>query len=127
MLSYTYLQSRIAQYLSPAAISTRRSDYPARSSNAIPYQRAPIHHHGLVTLQHAVHQVSQGTPEVLPTSQAMLINEEHIMLKARVEVWFQTKLHNDRVVMTVDMSVDAVEAFEDLPDQGRESFREGNA
>ena len=57
----------------------------------------------------------------------MLINEKHIMLKARVEVWFQTKLDNDRIVVTVDMSVDAVEAFEDLPDQGRESFREGNA
>ena len=57
----------------------------------------------------------------------MLINEKYIMLEARIEMWLQTQLDNDRIMMTVDVGVDAVETFEDLADEGGESFGEGDA
>ena len=39
---------------------------------------------------------------------------------------FETQLDDDRVVMAVDMGVDAVEALEHVADKGRESFRKGD-
>lgn len=55
----------------------------------------------------------------------MLINKQHVVLEASVEMWFQAQLDNDRVVVAVDVGVDSVKALEDLTDQGWECFRKG--
>jgi hypothetical protein len=42
----------------------------------------------LVALQHAIHQVSERPPEVFASvGQPMLVDEQHIVLEACVEVW----------------------------------------
>ena len=57
----------------------------------------------------------------------MLVNEQDIMLEAGVEVWLETKMNDDWVVVTVDVGVDSVEPLEDLLDEGREGLGEGHA
>ena len=42
----------------------------------------------------------------------MLINEEHVMLEAGIKMGFESKLHNDRVMVTVNVSINPVETFE---------------
>lgn len=54
----------------------------------------------------------------------MLIDEQHIMLEARIEMGFQAQLNNDGVVMAVDVCVDTVEALEDVSEEGGERLRE---
>lgn len=49
------------------------------------------------------------------------------MLETGVEVWFQTQLNDNRVVVAVNMSVDSVKALEDLAYQCRKGFRERHA
>jgi len=88
-----------------------------------PKTRWPNHNRPSITLQHAIHQVSQRAPEVLAARQAMLIDEQHVVLEACVQMGFQTQLDDDRVVVTVDVGVDTVEALEDLADEGGECFR----
>lgn len=56
----------------------------------------------------------------------MLVNEQHVMLETRVQVRLQPEMHNDGVMVAVDMRVDAVETFEDLSDERRECFGEGD-
>ena len=62
----------------------------------------------LVTLQHTVDQIPQRAPEVLATGKTMLINEEHIVLEAGVQMRLETQLDDDWVVVAVDVGVDAV-------------------
>ena len=102
----------------------RNSEYHAR----ITHRRitAPTGLGPLITPQHAVDQVSQRAPKVLATGQTMLINEENVVLEARVQMGLEPKLYNNRVMVTVDMGVHSVESFEDLTDQDWECFREGN-
>jgi len=57
----------------------------------------------------------------------MLINKQHIVLEASVQMRFQAQRDDDRVVVAVDVGVDAVEALEDLAEEGWEGFREGDA
>ena len=56
----------------------------------------------------------------------MLVNEQDIMLEAGVEVWLETKMNDDWVVVTVDVGVDSVQTLEDLANCLRELLREGN-
>ena len=56
----------------------------------------------------------------------MLVNEEYIMLEARVEMRLETQLNDNRIVMTVYMGVDAVEPLEQLLDQRRKCLGEGD-
>lgn len=83
--------------------------------------------HDLVALQHAVHEISQRTPKVLSACQAVLVNEEHIVLEAGIQMRFQAQLNDDRVMVAVDVRVDTIEALEDLADESREGFWESNA
>ena len=46
----------------------------------------------------------------------MLVNEEDVVLETRVEMGFEAKLTNDWIVMAVDVGVDTVHSFENLPD-----------
>lgn len=46
------------------------------------------------------------------------------MFEACVEVRFETKIDDDRVVVTVDVCINAVEALEDLEDKRTEGTRE---
>lgn len=57
----------------------------------------------------------------------MLVDEEHILLEAGVEVGLEAELTDDGVVVAVDVGVDAVHALEDLADEGGEGLREGHA
>ena len=49
------------------------------------------------------------------------------MLKASVEMRLKTQVHDDWIVMAVDVRVHSVKALEELPEGGREMFRKGNA
>jgi hypothetical protein len=44
----------------------------------------------------------------------MLIYKQYVMLEARIQVWLEAKVDDDRIVVTVDMGIDAIHAFEDL-------------
>lgn len=57
----------------------------------------------------------------------MLVDEEHVLLEAGVEVGFEAELSDDGVVVAVNVGVDAVHALEDLADQGGEGLGEGHA
>lgn len=57
----------------------------------------------------------------------MLVDEEDVLLEARVEVRFEAELANDGVVVAVDVGVDAVHALEDLADGLGERFGKGYA
>jgi hypothetical protein len=78
----------------------------------------------LVALQHAVNQIAQRPPVVSPASKAVLVNEKHILLKASVEMWLKSQLPNDRVMVAVNVCINAVHALENLADQGRERLGE---
>ena len=80
-----------------------------------------------ITPQHTLHQIPKRTPVILPAGQLMFVNEEDIVFEAGVEMGLETQVHDDRVMVAVDVCVDAVQAFEDLPDQSRESLGERDA
>lgn len=48
----------------------------------------------------------------------MLVYEEDVLLETGVQVRFQAKFSNDGVVMTVNVGIDTVHAFENLAHQG---------
>lgn len=48
----------------------------------------------------------------------VLVNEEHVLLEAGVEMGLEAELPDDGVVMAVDVGVDSVHALEDLADEG---------
>ena len=47
----------------------------------------------------------------------MLINEQNIVLETCIEVWLETELDDDRIVMAIDMRIYSVEALEELTNQ----------
>jgi hypothetical protein len=57
----------------------------------------------------------------------MLIDEQDVVLEAGVEMWFESQMYDDGVMMAVDVRVDAIEALEDVADGRREVFGEGHA
>lgn len=76
----------------------------------------------LVILQHAVHQVSHRSPEVLATCvQTMLVHEQYVMLEASIQVRLEAKLQDHWVVVAVDVGVNAIEPLKELLDHARES------
>jgi len=81
----------------------------------------------LVAAQHALDQIAQRSPEILAAGQVVLVNEEHVLLEARVQMRLQTELPDDGVVVAVNVSVDTIHALEDLAHQGRERLGEGDA
>ena len=57
----------------------------------------------------------------------MLINEQHIVLEARIQMRLKTQMHHDRVMMTVDVRIDTVETLEQLSYGAGKVFGKGNA
>ena len=57
----------------------------------------------------------------------MLVDEQYVMLEARIEMRLQTQLDDDGVMVAVDVSVDTVEALEHVPDERGKRLREGYA
>ena len=57
----------------------------------------------------------------------MFIHKQDIVLETGVEMWLESQVDNDGVMMTVDMGIHAVETLEDLTDQTWECFGKGNA
>jgi hypothetical protein len=56
----------------------------------------------------------------------MLIHEQDVVLEARIKMWLKAQVHNDRVVVAIDVGVDSVESFEELAEGRREVFRKGD-
>lgn len=81
----------------------------------------------LVALKHAVNQIAQRTPVVTTAGQAVLIDEQDVLLEAGVEVRLKTQFTNDWVVVAVDVGVDSVHALENLASKRRERLGEGYA
>lgn len=71
----------------------------------------------LITLEHAVNEVAQWTPEVLAAREVVLIDEQDVVLEAGVEMCLQAQLAHNWVVVAVDVCIDAVHALEYLADQ----------
>jgi hypothetical protein len=80
-----------------------------------------------ITPQHTLNQIAQGAPEVLPAGEVVLVDEEHVLLEAGVEMGLEAQLADDGVVVAVDVGVDAVHALEDLADQSWKRLGEGHA
>jgi len=38
----------------------------------------------------------------------MLIHEQHVMLEARIQMWLKPKLQDDRIMVTIDVSIDTI-------------------
>jgi hypothetical protein len=56
----------------------------------------------------------------------MLINEQDVMLETRVQMWFEAKLDNNRIVVAVNVGVYTVETLEDVSEERWESFGKGD-
>lgn len=56
----------------------------------------------------------------------MLVDEQHVLLEARVQVRLETELSDDRVVVAVDVGVYAIHTLEDLADERGERLWERN-
>jgi len=75
----------------------------------------------LIAPKHAFYQITEGTPEIATSfCQAKLLYEQYVVLEAGVQVWLEAEIDDDRVVVAVDVRVDAIEALEDLQDQRTE-------
>lgn len=79
-----------------------------------------------VTPQHAIDQITERAPVIFPTGQLMFVNEQDVVLEAGVQMRLETEVHHDRVVVAVDMSVDTVQALEDLAEETGECLGEGD-
>ncbi len=56
----------------------------------------------------------------------MLIDEEDIMLEASVEMRFEPKLHDDWIVVTVNVGIYPIQSLEELTNQGGKGFWKRN-
>jgi hypothetical protein len=57
----------------------------------------------------------------------VLIDKQDVVFEAGVQVWLETKVYHNRVVMAVDVGVDSVQTLEDLAEETRECLGERNA
>lgn len=98
------------------------------ASSANPHPIISYHHFfstpTSVAAQHALDEVAEGAPVVLAAGEAMLVDEEDVLLEGGVEVGLEAELADHGVVVAVDVGVDAVEALEDLAHQRRERLGE---
>jgi hypothetical protein len=79
----------------------------------------------LIALQHTLHEIAQRAPKVFAAiRKTMLINEQHVVLEARIQVRLQSQLNDDRVVVAVNVRVNTVEALEHVANEGRKCLRE---
>jgi hypothetical protein len=86
-----------------------------------------VHHAHLITSQHTLDQVSQGTPEVLAAiGQSMLIDEQDVVFEAGVEVRLETQFDYDWIVVAVDVRVDTIQALEHVADERGECLGKGH-
>lgn len=52
----------------------------------------------------------------------MFVDEEDIVLEARIQMGLQSKLDDNRIVVTIYVCVDAIESLEKLTDQDWEGL-----
>jgi hypothetical protein len=69
--------------------------------------------------------LTEWPPKVLSCASVklMLIHKQDVVFEARIKMWLEAQVTNDRVVVTVDVGVDSVKAFEELAQGGRKMFR----
>lgn len=56
----------------------------------------------------------------------MLIDKQHVVLETGVEMRLKAKVHDDWVVVAIDMGVHSVQTLEELADETREGLGERN-
>jgi len=54
----------------------------------------------------------------------MLVYEQDVVLEARIEMWFQSQLKHDWVVVAVDMSIHTIQPLEHLANESWEGLWE---
>lgn len=96
----------------------------ATRSNPHAHEIAECHANDLITPQHTINQITKRPPVIFPTGQLVFINEQHVVFEAGVQVRLETEVYDNRVVVTVDMSVHTVQALEDLTNETREGLGE---
>ena len=79
-----------------------------------------------ITLKHAVYQITQRTPKIFAARKVVFVDKQDIVLEACVQMRLQSELHNDRVMMTVDVRVHAIEPLEKLTYQNWKGFWKWN-
>ena len=52
----------------------------------------------------------------------MLVDEQDVMFEAGIEVWLQSELDDNRIVMAIYVCVDPIKSLEELPDQRGEGL-----
>lgn len=57
----------------------------------------------------------------------MLVDEQDIMLEARIKMWLQTKLYHDLIVMAINVGINPIQPFVDLSHESGERLRKCNA
>lgn len=81
---------------------------------SLPNPHTANSHDPSVALQHAVHEISERSPVVSSAGQAVFINEQHVLLEARVQMWLQAELADHRVMVAIYVRIDTIHALEDL-------------
>jgi hypothetical protein len=77
--------------------------------------------------KHAVHKIPKRTPKILSACQVVFIDEKNVMLETRIQMSLKTKLTDDWVMVTVNMSIHTIHALENLPNHVRKRLWERNA
>jgi hypothetical protein len=57
----------------------------------------------------------------------VLVDKQDVMLEASVQMWFETKMDHDGVVVAVDVCVDSIQTLEDLSEETGKGLGERNA
>jgi hypothetical protein len=52
----------------------------------------------------------------------VLVDEQHVVFEARIQVRLEAQLNDDGIVVAVDVSIDSVQTLEHVPDEGGESL-----
>ena len=55
----------------------------------------------------------------------MLIDEQHVVLEARIQMRLEAQFDDDGIMVAVDVRIHAVQTLEHIPDKGRERLGEG--
>lgn len=114
----------------PMWLGASREDKPCTCTmlkrSQVPYDT--LHKKGRsIAPQHALHEIAQRPPEIFPSREFMLVDEEDVVFEASVEVRFESQMHNYWVVVAVNVGVDTVQALEDLADCGRKGRGKAHA
>ena len=70
----------------------------------------------IIGTEYSVNHVRQRPVKVLSRLEVELLDKEDIVFERGVHVWIETESDNDRVVVAVDVRIDAEETLDELAD-----------